>query len=192
MKKCLTMLHTPLTTNLFLGLNQLDYTLNVFCLTMLHTPLTTNLFLGLNQLDYTLNVFLSANAFEVVESGSYFLAASILIWHLHVIAKVSSVPLIQQEGIAPEGKEDILDMTIEEFYLMHKVVTSCKLLFIVKLHDGHVFFMQINHVISHKKKIVGNKKYEFNYIEKLMIRCYLFFVAPIYYKTLIDDCITSE
>ncbi|KAL5649786.1 hypothetical protein ACJX0J_040595, partial [Zea mays] len=25
--------------------------------TMLHTPLTTNLFLGLNQLDYTLNVF---------------------------------------------------------------------------------------------------------------------------------------
>ncbi|KAL5675912.1 hypothetical protein ACJX0J_012043, partial [Zea mays] len=55
---CLTMLHTPLTTNLFLGLNQLDYTLNVFCLTMLHTPLTTNLFLGLNQLDYTLNVFL--------------------------------------------------------------------------------------------------------------------------------------
>ncbi|KAL5661284.1 hypothetical protein ACJX0J_028409, partial [Zea mays] len=29
--ECLTMLHTPLTTNLFLGLNQLDYTLNVFC-----------------------------------------------------------------------------------------------------------------------------------------------------------------
>ncbi|KAL5652738.1 hypothetical protein ACJX0J_038196 [Zea mays] len=27
------------------------------CLTILHTPLTTSLFLGLNQLDYTLNVF---------------------------------------------------------------------------------------------------------------------------------------
>ncbi|KAL5683874.1 hypothetical protein ACJX0J_010259 [Zea mays] len=54
---CSTILHTPLTTSLFLGLNQLDYTLNVFCSTILHTPLTTSLFLGLNQLDYTLNVF---------------------------------------------------------------------------------------------------------------------------------------
>ncbi|KAL5682066.1 hypothetical protein ACJX0J_008451, partial [Zea mays] len=58
---CSTILHTPLTTSLFLGLNQLDYTLNVFCSTILHTPLTTSLFLGLNQLDYTLNVFMFQN-----------------------------------------------------------------------------------------------------------------------------------
>ncbi|KAL5683307.1 hypothetical protein ACJX0J_009692, partial [Zea mays] len=56
---CSTILHTPLATSLFLGLNQLDYTLNVFCSTILHTPLATSLFLGLNQLDYTLNVFCS-------------------------------------------------------------------------------------------------------------------------------------
>ncbi|KAL5653735.1 hypothetical protein ACJX0J_033054, partial [Zea mays] len=29
-----------------------------WCSTILHTPLTTSLFLGLNQLDYTLNVFM--------------------------------------------------------------------------------------------------------------------------------------
>ncbi|KAL5673025.1 hypothetical protein ACJX0J_017331, partial [Zea mays] len=32
-------------------------TLAIVCSTMLHTPLTTSLFLGLNQLDYTINVF---------------------------------------------------------------------------------------------------------------------------------------
>ncbi|KAL5673375.1 hypothetical protein ACJX0J_017681, partial [Zea mays] len=40
------------------------------CSTILHTPLTTSLFLGLNQLDYTLNVFSIFNLPNVSKFGT--------------------------------------------------------------------------------------------------------------------------